>query len=63
MTRPSTLLRTYLWLAWRNLWRNRRRTLLTFSAVALGLVLLTLMMGMVNATKGDVLYNVVRLQG
>lgn len=60
---PFALIRTYLWLAWRNLWRNRRRTLLTFSAVALGLVLLTLMMGMVNATRGDVLYNVVRLQG
>jgi putative ABC transport system permease protein len=38
--------RLYLRLAWRNLWRNSRRTLLTMSAIAFAAVILVFMVGM-----------------
>jgi ABC-type lipoprotein release transport system permease subunit len=46
-------MRSLLRLAWRNLWRNRRRTLINMSAVGLGLVLVILYTGLVEGVMGD----------
>lgn len=39
-------------MAWRNVWRNRRRTLLTLSGVAFGMLLAILFTGMGDSTYG-----------
>jgi ABC-type lipoprotein release transport system permease subunit len=55
-------LRTMGTLAWRDLGRNRRRTLLTLTAVALGLALMIFMDGMITGIVADTLRNAIRLQ-
>lgn len=40
-------------LAWRNLWRNRRRTLINLSAVGLGLALVVVYGGLVGGIMGE----------
>jgi ABC-type lipoprotein release transport system permease subunit len=51
-----------LWvLAYRDLWRNRRRTLLTMIAVALGLALLMVMNGFIAGILDDSIQNSIRL--
>jgi putative ABC transport system permease protein len=50
-------------LAWRNVWRNRRRTLIALVAIALGLVFLTFMDGATAGFQQAVFGNAVRLQG
>ena len=57
------LFRTYLWIAWRNLMRNRRRSILTFTTIALGLVVMIFSDGLMAGSEMDILYNLVRLQG
>ena len=40
-------------LGWRNIWRNRRRTLISMSAVALGLALVLIYGSIVKRMLGD----------
>jgi ABC-type lipoprotein release transport system permease subunit len=52
-----------LWtIAYRDLWRNRRRSLLTLLAVALGLALLIVMNGFIAGIMEDSLQNSIRLR-
>jgi putative ABC transport system permease protein len=45
-----SMLRNHVALAWRNLWRNRRRSLVTISSLAFGFAAITLFSGYVRAT-------------
>ena len=52
-----------LWtIAWRDLWRNRRRSFFSVLAVGLGLALLIVMDGFVTGYFGDTLENTIRLE-
>jgi ABC-type lipoprotein release transport system permease subunit len=42
-----------LMLGWRNIWRNRRRTLISMSAIGVGLLLVIFYSGMVGGMMGD----------
>jgi ABC-type lipoprotein release transport system permease subunit len=44
---------TVLKIAWRSIWRNRRRTLISMSAVGVGLMLVILYTGMLNGMLGE----------
>ena len=46
-------MRTVLKIAWRSIWRNRRRTLISMSAVGIGLTLVILYSGMLGGVLGD----------
>jgi ABC-type lipoprotein release transport system permease subunit len=50
-------------MAWRNLWRNRRRTLLTLSSIALGVFLAVLFTGMQDRNWADMINVAARLGG
>jgi putative ABC transport system permease protein len=50
-------------LAWRNVWRNSRRTLIAVVAISLGLALLLLLDGLIASSKQAIYGNAVRLQG
>ena len=50
-------------IAWRNLWRNPRRTLLTALALGLGLALLLISVGMNDGRNEQLIANGVRLGG
>ncbi len=50
-------------IAWRNLWRNRRRTLLTVGTISGGLAMLLLFLGLGDGTHQQMLHNAVRLGG
>ena len=50
-------------LAWRNLWRNWRRTLIAVVAMVLGLILLLFMDGMIKGSDQAIFGNAVRLYG
>jgi ABC-type lipoprotein release transport system permease subunit len=50
-------------MAWRNVWRNKRRTLIALIAIALGLVFLVFMDGSIAGFQQAVFGNAVRLQG
>lgn len=52
---------TLSWMAWRNVRRNRRRTLITVAAVSLGLTLMVFMNGLIVGSSVDILHNIVRL--
>ena len=47
------LMRTILKVAWRSIWRNRRRTLISMSAVGIGLVLVIFYSGLLGGALGD----------
>ena len=52
-----------LWtIAWRDLWRNRRRSFFSILAVGLGLALLIVMDGFINGYFGDTVENTIRLE-
>ena len=53
----------YLKLAWRNVWRNWRRTAIALVAIVLGLMLLLLMDGMIQGSDEAIFGNAVRLYG
>ncbi len=46
-------MRTILKIAWRSIWRNRRRTLISMSAVGIGLVLVIFYSSLVSSMLGD----------
>jgi ABC-type lipoprotein release transport system permease subunit len=46
-------MRTVLKIAWRNIWRNRRRTMISMSAVGVGLLLVILYSGVLGGALGD----------
>jgi len=48
-------------LAWRNLWRNKRRTLITISSVCFGLVLAIVFIGLGDGTYGTMIDSAARL--
>ncbi len=50
-------------IAWRNLWRNRRRTVLTLSSIAFGLFLAVLMTAMQDRNWADMIDLAARLGG
>ncbi len=53
----------YIQLAWRNIWRNWRRTMIATIAIVLGLVLLIFMDAMIKGSDQAMLANAVRLYG
>lgn len=54
---------TFLKLAWRNMWRNWRRTVIATVAIVLGLILLIFMDGMIRGSDQAIFGNAVRLYG
>ncbi|MER2996692.1 ABC transporter permease [Pontibacter populi] len=50
----------YLLLAWRNIWRNRRRTLITLASVAFAVFFSCMMQSMHTAAWGNLIDNAVR---
>jgi len=48
-------------LAWRNLWRNKRRTLITISSICFGLVLAIVFIGLGDGTYGTMIDSAARL--
>lgn len=50
-------------LAWRNVWRNWRRTLIALLAIALGLILVLISNGILDGSEKAAFGNAVRLQG
>lgn len=56
-------MKTYFKLAWRNVWRNWRRTVIALVAIVLGLVLLLFFDGFINGSDQAIFGNAVRLYG
>ena len=50
-------------MAWRNMWRNWRRTAIALTAIVLGLILLLLLNGMIQGSDQGIYGNAVRLYG
>ena len=50
-------------MAWRNMWRNWRRTAIALTAIVLGLVLLLLLNGVIQGSDQGIYGNAVRLYG
>jgi ABC-type lipoprotein release transport system permease subunit len=50
-------------MAWRNLWRNRRRTLVTLSSIAFGVMFAVLFTGLGDKTYGDMIDLAARMGG
>ena len=50
-------------LAWRNMWRNWRRTVIAVVAIVLGLILLLMMDGLIKGSDQAIFGNAVRLYG
>ncbi len=51
----------YLLIAWRNLWRNRRRSLITIASVFFGVLLATLMYSLMDGIYGNMIDMMVKL--
>ncbi len=50
-------------MAWRNVWRNRRRTVIAVIAISLGLALMLFFDGLMGGSKQAIYGNTVKLQG
>lgn len=50
-------------IAWRNLWRNWRRTLIALAAIALGLLLMVFMDAMIGGSRDAIYGNLIKLLG
>ena len=50
-------------MAWRNMWRNRRRTLVTLSGIVFGVLLAVLFTGLGDATYGNMINLAARIGG
>lgn len=48
-------------LAWRNIWRNKRRSLIVFGSVVVGVISILFIVGVTNAFLNQMLYNQVSL--
>ena len=55
--------RTIAAVAWRNLWRNRRRTIITLSSIAFGILLSVLFTGLGDRTYGEMIDLAARMGG
>jgi ABC-type lipoprotein release transport system permease subunit len=53
-------MKTYLKLAWRNIWRNKRRTLLTASSISLAIFLALLMRSLQTGVWESVINNIIQ---
>jgi ABC-type lipoprotein release transport system permease subunit len=53
----------FIKLAWRNMWRNWRRTVIAVTAIVLGLILLVFMAGTIEGSDQAIFGNMVRLYG
>jgi ABC-type lipoprotein release transport system permease subunit len=56
-------MRSFVKLAWRNMWRNWRRTAIALVAIVLGLILLLFFDGMITGSDQAIFGNAVRLYG
>jgi hypothetical protein len=54
---------TWFSLAWRNMWRNWRRTAIALAAMVLGVILLLMMDGAIKGSDQAMFGNAVRLYG
>lgn len=54
---------TLIRMAWRNVWRNKRRTLIAIVAIALGIAFLLFFDGLYGGSRQAIFGNAVRLQG
>ncbi|WP_024852022.1 ABC transporter permease [Hydrogenovibrio kuenenii] len=52
---------TLIRMAWRNLWRNRKRTLITLSSIAIGFALAVLFIGMGDGSHNSMIRNAIQL--
>lgn len=52
---------SYLRMAWRNLWRNKRRTLITVASIFFGVLLSTIMASLQEGTYGNMIDMMVKL--
>ncbi len=58
---PPLPMRTLLMLAWRNLWRHRRRTVITLSSIAIGFALAVLSIGIGDGSHNSLVRNAIQL--
>lgn len=56
-------MRSFVKMAWRNMWRNWRRTVIALVAIVLGLILLLFFDGMITGSDQAIFGNAVRLYG
>ncbi|MCK4385522.1 MAG: ABC transporter permease, partial [candidate division Zixibacteria bacterium] len=54
-------MRIFLKMAWRNVWRNKRRTLLTVAAIAFAVAISVFMRGLQRGTYEQMINNVIRI--
>src|SRR5208283_4725416 len=50
-------MKTFMMLGWRNLWRQKRRSLVVISSIMLGILLILLLIGIINGMTAQMLDN------